>query len=156
MSTGGASKPVFRGVIQRGDYFVGSNAATTRHIGYMIKMTDAKITDGTSHTILVGEKWVHVTKTLGGSGAADDRGWGDGWDFDQLRSTLIQPRSDGTDPAPAGDDMDPLNYPMGAAHSGGFNVVFADGSVSSISYDIDLETFNRLGNRSDGEIINAY
>ena len=40
---------------------------------------------------------------------------------------------------------------MGSAHSGGINAVFADGSVSFISYDVDLETFNRLGNRGDGE-----
>ncbi len=69
-------------------------------------------------------------KAQGGSGAADDRGWSDGWDFDPLRSTIIQPRSDSTDPAPDWTtNTDPMNYPMGSAHSGGINVVFADGSV---------------------------
>jgi len=29
----------------------------------------------------------------------------------------------------------------------------ADGSVTFIAYDVDLETFNRLGNRDDGEPI---
>src|SRR5204863_8111901 len=66
------TRPLFRGVIQRGDWYV-KDAATSRHIGYMVKMTDAKITDGTSKTLLVSEKWVHATKTLGGSGSADDR-----------------------------------------------------------------------------------
>jgi hypothetical protein len=31
--------------------------------------------------------------------------------------------------------------------------VFADGSVTFIKFDVDLETFNRLGNRADGEVI---
>ena len=33
------------------------------------------------------------------------------------------------------------------------NAVFADGSVTSLSYDIDPETFNQLGNRADDETI---
>jgi hypothetical protein len=33
------------------------------------------------------------------------------------------------------------------------NAMFADGSVTFIKYDVDLETFNRLGNRADGETI---
>jgi prepilin-type processing-associated H-X9-DG protein len=46
---------------------------------------------------------------------------------------------------------------MGSAHSGGFNVAYADGSVNSLSYDINLEVFNQLGNRADGEtIIQSY
>jgi prepilin-type N-terminal cleavage/methylation domain-containing protein/prepilin-type processing-associated H-X9-DG protein len=149
-------KPVFRGVIQRGDWYV-DTATTTRHIGYMVKMTDAKITDGTSKTLLVSEKWVHASKTLGGSGSSDNYGWADGWDFDQIRSTLIPPRADSTDPpASPGDNSDPGHYPLGSAHSGGINAVFADGSVTFLNYDIDLETLNRLGHRSDGEVLGSY
>jgi prepilin-type processing-associated H-X9-DG protein len=123
----------------------------------MIKMTMAKITDGTSKTILAGDKWVPTDLYAGGLFAGDDRGWSDGWDFDTLRSTLIAPRSDSQAPFPAqgSPDTDVLNYPFGAAHPGGMNVVFGDGSVSSISYDVDLETFNRLGNRADGEAISG-
>ena len=150
------SKPVFRGVIQRGDWYVGTTLATSRHIGYMVKMTDAKITDGTSKTLLVSEKWIYATMYLGGSGSGDDRGWTDGWDFDQIRSTLIQPRPDGTGPPVTLGDSDPGNFPLGSAHPSVFNVVFADGSVSSLNFDIDLETLNRLGNRSDGEAVSGY
>jgi prepilin-type processing-associated H-X9-DG protein len=53
----------------------------------------------------------------------------------------------------ATDHLDLGNYALGAAHPGGFNVVFADGSVNGLNYDIDLETLNRLGHRSDGETI---
>ena len=48
----------------------------------------------------------------------------------------------------------PAIITMGSAHSGGINVVFRGWfGQFYLSYDIDLETFNRLGNRSDGEVI---
>jgi len=148
-----------RGVIQRGDYIIDQkgNGGKAHHAGYMTKMTDAKITDGTSHTLLVSEKWVHHALNDGSAALqADDRGWTDGWDFDAIRSTIIRPISDGTDPQPNGSPTDPLNYPLGSAHSGGINAVMADGSVTFLNYDIDLETLNRLGNRYDGESIGSY
>ena len=153
--------PQARGIIQRSDWYVkgdpGTPPAGFHHGGWSPKMSFAKITDGTSKTILAGEKWVPVDYYGGSASAGDDRGWSDGWDFDGLRSTLIAPRSDSEGPFPAvgAPDTDPLNYLFGAAHPGGMNVVFGDGSVSSISYDIDLETFNRLGNRADGEAIST-
>ena len=146
-----SGKPVvFRGVIQRSDWKVPPGS----HIGFGTKMTFAKITDGASKTLLAADKWVYSTLYLGDTnGQGDDRGWSDGWDFDTLRSTLIRPRGDSEGPPPDGTPEDPSNYPFGSAHPGGINVLFADGSVSKINFDVDLETFNRLGNRSDGEII---
>ena len=41
---------------------------------------------------------------------------------------------------------------VGSAHTAGINTGFADGSVRFLNYDIDLETFNRMAHRSDGEI----
>jgi prepilin-type processing-associated H-X9-DG protein len=143
--------PKFPGVIQRSDWLYTPNPG--RHIGFMPKMTFAKITDGTSKTLVVAEKWVHSGLTQGIGGQADDRGWTDGWDFDAQRSTLIRPRSDGEDPVPNGQPTDPLNYVFGSAHSGGINALFADSSVGFLPFDIDLETFNQLGNRLDGEVI---
>ena len=43
----------------------------------------------------------------------------------------------------------------GSAHAAGINAVFADGSVASISYDVDPETFNCLGHREDGQSVSA-
>jgi prepilin-type N-terminal cleavage/methylation domain-containing protein/prepilin-type processing-associated H-X9-DG protein len=157
--------PKFRGIIQRGDWTGtasvtggGSTFPPYSHVNFMVKMTDAKITDGMSKTLLVAEKWVHVTQYQNdGSIASDNKGWADGWDFDCLRSTLLPPRQDGADPATLTGDpaglTDPSCYVFGSAHAGGINAVFADGSVTFITYDVDLETFNRLGNRQDGEII---
>lgn len=145
------STPVFRGIIQRCDWLY--TPAPGKHLGFMVKMTFAKITDGTSKTLLAADKWVHNSLYDGVGGQADDRGWSDGWDFDPLRSTLTRPRSDNEDPAPDGTPEDPLNYAFGSAHPGGINVLFADGSVAGISFNVDLETFNLLGNRYDGETI---
>jgi prepilin-type processing-associated H-X9-DG protein len=39
-------------------------------------------------------------------------------------------------------------YVFGSAHSGAFNAVFADGSVRSVNYDIDVYVFNSLGTRN--------
>jgi prepilin-type processing-associated H-X9-DG protein len=36
----------------------------------------------------------------------------------------------------------------GSAHAGGFNAVFADGSVHSINYGIDIIVYNSLGTRN--------
>ena len=53
----------------------------------------AKITDGTSHTFLLGEKYVRSDMYEGG-GYSDDNGWSDGWDPDAIRSTCFQPYQD--------------------------------------------------------------
>jgi prepilin-type processing-associated H-X9-DG protein len=45
------------------------------------------------------------------------------------------------------------SWSFGSAHSSVFNMAFADASVRQIGYDIDIEIFNRLGNREDGEVI---
>jgi prepilin-type N-terminal cleavage/methylation domain-containing protein/prepilin-type processing-associated H-X9-DG protein len=147
--------PLFRGIIQRGDFVPpGIGFPSGKHLGFMVKMTFAKITDGSSKTLLAADKWVH-NSLYDGAGAADNKGWSDGWDFDGLRSTLIRPRPDSEDPPPVltppNDHIDPGNYPLGSAHPGGINVLFGDGSVAAVTFDLDLETLNRLGNRSDGE-----
>ena len=137
-------------------------------------MTFAKITDGSSKTIVAGEKWLHPQLHDGNGAphnAGDDRGWADGWDCNNLRSTALQPRPDteGTlpndpetppDGAGACDEigdvflreaLDDMDWVFGSSHPGGLNVVFADASVQFINYDVDLENFNRLGHRRDGE-----
>jgi prepilin-type N-terminal cleavage/methylation domain-containing protein/prepilin-type processing-associated H-X9-DG protein len=149
-------KPEFRGIIQRTDWMVGENNGKPayRHIGFMPKMTYAKIIDGTSKTLLVSEKFVHVSQYQGVDGnSADDRGWADGWDYDGIKLTIVPPRQDSDGETPSIDHKDVAYYTIGSAHPGGMNVLFADGSVTGINFDIDLETLNRLGHRFDGETI---
>jgi prepilin-type N-terminal cleavage/methylation domain-containing protein/prepilin-type processing-associated H-X9-DG protein len=145
----------YRGIIQRTDW----NVDLARNMGFTKRVSLAKVVDGTSKTLLVSEKRLRPSEYLGFStregaeeGAAplhDDRGWADGWDHDHLRSCIYPVEQDGETP----EDDGVFAYSFGSAHPGGINAMFADGSVTGISYDIDRETFNRLGHRSDGETI---
>ena len=57
-------------------------------------MTFAKITDGTSKTLLVAEKRLQPSEYETG-GVADNAGWAEGWDYDILRSTMYPLEEDG-------------------------------------------------------------
>jgi prepilin-type N-terminal cleavage/methylation domain-containing protein/prepilin-type processing-associated H-X9-DG protein len=121
----------------------------------------AKITDGTAHTFIVGEKYVRPDLYDGGS-KSDDKGWTDGWDLDAMRSTCFQPYQDSDG---VGYQFQPMNGPndlfgmdrdvyyFGSAHSGGFNVIFADGSIHTLNYDINVVLFNALATRAGDEVI---
>ena len=109
---------------------------------------------------MVAEKFIRSDNYDGGS-YSDDRGWTDGWDPDTVRSTCLPPFNDG-DPSTF---VQPLNsttdwfgtnqdvVAFGSAHTGSCNGVFADGSVHSISYDIDASVFNNLGAKNDGNSV---
>ena len=120
--------------------------------------TIAKITDGTSHTFMLGEKYVRSDMYEGG-GYSDDHGWSEGWDPDAIRSTCFQPYQDsdgfqfdgsGNDD-PFGHDADIVYF--GSAHPGGFNAIYADGSIQTLNYDIDVVLFNALGTRAGDEVV---
>ena len=112
--------------------------------------TAAQITDGLSKTMMLTEKRLIPTQYESGAWC-DDRGWTDGWDPDTIRSPAF----------PFGQDRDPQNYDeetnfclgIGSVHSAGVNAVFGDGSVRTVSYDIEPAFLNMLVHRSDGQTI---
>jgi prepilin-type N-terminal cleavage/methylation domain-containing protein len=112
----------------------------------------AQITDGTSNTLVIGEKYVHSEyyqggKPEGGADPSDDRGWLDGWDPDTMRCTMAAPLNDSTPKELCATEKWGQSYMFGSAHAAGFNCVFADGSVHSISYDVPIDVFNSLGTK---------
>jgi prepilin-type N-terminal cleavage/methylation domain-containing protein/prepilin-type processing-associated H-X9-DG protein len=118
----------------------------------------AKITDGTSKTMLISEKYVHST-VYDVITPSDDRGWTDGWDADTMRCTCVRPRNDSEcegappsphAPCPPGADHNESWYTLllGSAHPSGMNAVFADGSTRTINYDIEVYILNALGTRN--------
>jgi prepilin-type N-terminal cleavage/methylation domain-containing protein/prepilin-type processing-associated H-X9-DG protein len=120
--------------------------------GHALKI--GKIEDGTSKTYMVGEKSMDPVNYFTGADPSDDWSMYSGHQDDQHRVTgrtgsdgrtatrLWQPHRD----QPGLQDR--CGY--GSAHPSGFNMVYCDGSVHSIPFEIDIETHWRLANRQDG------
>jgi prepilin-type processing-associated H-X9-DG protein len=109
------------------------------------------ITDGTSNTLLAGEKCLNAG-LFGQHQTDDDSGWTDGWDWDVIRWGYVQPTPDWYNPDPSVSDSGyiPLHTAFGGPHPGYFNVVLTDGSVRVIPYNINLSVFMSLSSRNDG------
>jgi prepilin-type processing-associated H-X9-DG protein len=153
-----------------------TDAASGKQIGVfrsrvtgLVKFAD--ILDGTSKTFMIGEKYVRSDNYEGSFGAtnrnSDDRGWADGWDADFMRSSCTVPIQDGNGigwntnvqltnyfadgPFPVQGYYNVFHF--GSAHTGGINAVYADGSVQTITYEVDPIVFNALGTRNGEEIL---
>ena len=119
------------------------------------RMRLSVITDGTSHTMLFGEKYVNGLWTQGGSWG-DNAGWYVGRSWDSQRFAIQPPQHDShrtNFPAAwvKGGNNSRYNY-FGSAHPQAFNCSMSDGSVTSISYDIDMVALKRICNRRDGQV----
>ena len=112
------------------------------------------ITDGLSKTYCVGEKWLGRNFHDNGLSGGDDQGMYNGMDRDNLRFGKRDkpPISDADDRHADGKPAD-HDGNFGGPHSGVVLIGMCDGSVHSISYDIDPVMHARLANRKDGEII---
>ncbi len=116
----------------------------------------AEIRDGSSNTLLLGEKQTNVAN-FGKSGGDNESYVNSGVDQDHVRN--IKPlNSAKTAGPPAPDSEHPgetaspkWSQRFGSSHPGIFNVAIADGSVRSFSYAIEFETFRRICVRNDGE-----
>ena len=104
----------------------------------------AEITDGTSNTLLVSEKRLNLA-FLGQRTTDDNQGYTAGWNYDTVRKTTRPPQPDYR--APFGDGAGAF----GSSHTGGLNVVLADGSERFLNYSISRKTFKLLGDKSDGK-----
>jgi prepilin-type N-terminal cleavage/methylation domain-containing protein len=133
----------FHGVVVRSNLVV---QRTTKLItGFYTPISFHQITDGSSNTLVLGEKRLAPSQYQTGAWD-DDKGWSGGWDPDGLRSTVCEL---GPDAEITGGSL--AGYRFGSAHASVMNTGFADGSVRTIQYDIDPLLFNRLGHRSDGD-----
>jgi prepilin-type processing-associated H-X9-DG protein/prepilin-type N-terminal cleavage/methylation domain-containing protein len=107
----------------------------------------ADIADGSSNTLLVGDKRLNLTD-LGTPQPDDNEGYTSGWDEDTIRQTDLPPLRDAR-----GTGTGRLRF--GSSHPGRFNMAFADGSVRSISYSINPTVFSYLGNKADGNVVDS-
>jgi prepilin-type N-terminal cleavage/methylation domain-containing protein len=131
------------------------------------RITYGMIVDGTSQTILVGEKRLIFTQYEGNTWN-DDTGYVTAWDGDTMGAwrrggggEIFQPMPDmiGTyyDAAgilqPNSQDNCCDGSRFGSAHPGGFNAVRCDGSVMTVAYDIDINVFAYMLFRADRQAI---
>jgi prepilin-type N-terminal cleavage/methylation domain-containing protein len=103
------------------------------------------VSDGTSRTLCLAEKRLNL-RYLGSRQQDDNEGYSAGWDEDTVRDTKNTPERDYVGDADGGDKF-------GSSHPRTFNSVFVDGSVHSLSYEVDAAVFNSLGNIRDGKVI---
>ncbi len=109
----------------------------------MVRM--AQITDGTSNTALVGEKYLNPDRYVDGRDGRDDQNIFCGADKDVNGYTIDEPLQD----RPGFQS----EYAFGSAHPGAFNMANCDGSVQAIQYDIDLLVYQAMGGRDDGKLV---
>jgi prepilin-type N-terminal cleavage/methylation domain-containing protein/prepilin-type processing-associated H-X9-DG protein len=133
----------------------------------------ASITDGTSNTLLLGEKWLRVDQYNIGAWN-DDHNLISSLDQDgmriadrpPIRDTNRNPFTGAVVDASANNPCcdywrDPntrlpsprLGSYFGGAHPGGMNALLADGSVRLIAWDINQTTFYNLCHKSDGNVV---
>jgi prepilin-type N-terminal cleavage/methylation domain-containing protein/prepilin-type processing-associated H-X9-DG protein len=111
----------------------------------------ASITDGTSNTLLAGEKHVPQSK-FGQSGPS----WGDGaiynGDFPRNFCRIAGPPSFSLGQGP--DDLTgPWHCRFGSYHPGVCQFVYADGHVAALDNQTDLTVLQRLAVINDGQTV---
>jgi prepilin-type N-terminal cleavage/methylation domain-containing protein/prepilin-type processing-associated H-X9-DG protein len=114
-----------------------------------------QVSDGTSKTMFIGEKYLNPEYYLTGSSCVDNNAitqgndwdvnrWFPEWDGTQIRNGPVRrPRQD----TPGFENC---TERFGSSHSARFNAVFCDGSVQGIDYDIDLRVYVAMGSRDGG------
>ncbi|MFA8016175.1 DUF1559 domain-containing protein [Bremerella cremea] len=111
----------------------------------------ADVTDGTSNTLMVGEKRINVARLGNGSQPGDIYGYTSGWESNSMVTHETIRR---TDLAPLADTHGSGDGEMrfGSSHDGGLNALLVDGSVRFIPYTIQQQLFELLGNKADGQV----
>ncbi|MEO1496003.1 MAG: DUF1559 domain-containing protein [Planctomycetota bacterium] len=150
-------------------------------IYFRSEVTFAKISDGSSKTYLIGEKYISPAGYEGWQSPfppgrpelGDNRSMYIGFEEDTHRLAHAGTNSDGTergtspmaapgnDPEifqPAADapvvtenDGKKNLVAFGSAHAGGLNMAFCDGSVQLVNYDVDRFVHRWNANRQDGQ-----
>jgi hypothetical protein len=149
------------------------DAASNGTTGVVIQTDQAKtrieqIRDGSSNTIMVAEKALNIDG-MGVDGGDNERWNNSGWDEDAIRwggtwvgSSATAGVKKGVPPlpdvkAPSTADTIPGYaagatkwYPnFGSAHPVGMNACMGDGSVKTVTFSVDLETFRRAALSAD-------
>jgi prepilin-type processing-associated H-X9-DG protein len=99
------------------------------------------VTCGSSNTFLVGERYINSDHYFDDRDLADNEAMYVGFDDDVYRVTANPPRRDRA-------GLEDLRS-FGSAHAAGLNMLYCDGSVRLIGYDVDPHIFFLAGRRSE-------
>jgi prepilin-type N-terminal cleavage/methylation domain-containing protein len=149
---------VWRGILIKGGHTqINVSPIKTWKIG---TVTITGITDGSSNTLLVGEKAVRAQDYSFNVG--DWRWWelvgiGHNADWGNMRTPGMQILADNQArlswQAQNGNPNLNAEFGFGSAHSGLFMAVFGDGSVRGIRNTINTQVFENVCHRADGNVI---
>ena len=175
-ANGGNSQDIFLGLEKSTSESVEKLSGIVRP---MKSVSDKEIRDGSSFTILAGEKYLPPEQYETGSNSGDDSVWLVGWDIESIRFAPYfkpyiidgKPRKrpelyDGWKtkkptcdesanrdrmprPDTRGEGITGNVINFGAAHTSFLQVVMIDASVRSIKYAINPKVFGCLCNRAD-------
>jgi prepilin-type processing-associated H-X9-DG protein len=101
------------------------------------------ITDGTSQTYLIGERYLNPVNYDTGNDPADNETWCTGYNNDNFRNTSGPPLQD------THGVQNTLAF--GGIHPGLFYMAFCDGHVDGVSLEIERAVHKQNGNRRDSE-----
>jgi hypothetical protein len=115
------------------------------------------IVDGTSKTLLIGEKKMNITWCEIEAQTDDNEGYVAGFQDDVVRFGAvtspwgpIQPNPDVAGPRYGVIAYTPHTFQFGSSHPGACQFVLCDGSVQTIGFTIDPVAFQHWAVRNDG------
>jgi prepilin-type N-terminal cleavage/methylation domain-containing protein/prepilin-type processing-associated H-X9-DG protein len=111
--------------------------------GPLYQRSQTKVTDisaGSSNVYLIGEKYLDPLNYFTGMDPADNETMYIGTDNDLERITVLTPIQDKR------GYQDTKRF--GSSHVGGCNMLYCDGHVEVVGYDIDPNVFRRAGDRT--------
>jgi prepilin-type N-terminal cleavage/methylation domain-containing protein/prepilin-type processing-associated H-X9-DG protein len=113
------------------------------------KLRFARIKDGLSQTLMVGE--------ISPQPVDGNLGWASGTRASLRNSSKLIPSSEVRRAADARNVVPDARFVggFGSDHTGGAQFAFADGSIRFLSQSISPDVLRRLGNRADGELLDG-
>jgi len=112
------------------------------------------VPDGHSQTFLAGERYMNADMYFDRY-CANDQGWTVGFDYDTIRHAG---RHNGSAIPPLRDRRGAggCDLMFGGAHNDAVMMVFCDGAVRAISYQVSPAIFRALGSRNLGDVVDRY